>query len=75
MQTRQGIVLVATSSVGCRSKTKWTRGEGRGSKNTSFTFEGNISEEIRDLTTNDIGQKLETLGRYQKNYADIGDIW
>jgi hypothetical protein len=32
----------------------------------------NISEEIRDLTANDIGQNLGTLGRHMGHWADIG---
>ena len=34
----------------------------------------NISEEIRDLTANDIGQKLGTLGRHMGHWADIRNI-
>ena len=42
----------------------------------------NISEEIRDLTANDIGQNLGTLGRHWadigktlgRDWADIGQI-
>ena len=30
-----------------------------------------IPEGIQDLTTNDIGQKLGTLGRYMRNWANI----
>ena len=33
-----------------------------------------ISEEIRDLTANNIGQNLGTLGRHMRHWADIGDI-
>jgi hypothetical protein len=32
------------------------------------------SEEIRDLTVNDIGQKLGTLGRHMGHWADIKSI-
>ena len=32
---------------------------------------GNISEEIRDLTAKDFGQKLGTLGRLMGHWADI----
>ena len=39
----------------------------------------NISEEIRDLTANDIGQNLGTLGRHMGHYTDIaqalGSYW
>ena len=34
----------------------------------------NISEEIQDLTANDIGQKLGTLGRHMGHWADIKNI-
>ena len=34
----------------------------------------NISEEIRDLTAKDIGQKLGTLGRHMGHWADIKNI-
>ena len=35
-------------------------------------FSENISEEIRDLTANDIGQNLGTFGRHMEHWADIG---
>ena len=34
----------------------------------------NISEEIRDLTAKDIGQKLGTLDRHMRHWADIKNI-
>ena len=34
----------------------------------------NISEEIRDLTANNIGQNLRTLGRHMRHWVDIVDI-
>ena len=34
----------------------------------------NLSEEIRDLTAKDIGQKLGTLGRHMGHWADIKNI-
>ena len=34
-------------------------------------FNGNISEEIRDLTAKDIGQNLGTLGRHMGHCTDI----
>jgi hypothetical protein len=37
-------------------------------------FKMDISEEIRDLTANNIGQKLGTLGRNWEHWADIWDI-
>ena len=35
----------------------------------------NISEEIRDLTANDIGQNLGTLGKHMRHWADIWGYW
>ena len=40
--------------------------------NIIFHNKEKISEEIRDLTANGIGQKLGTLGRYMGHWADIG---
>ena len=37
-------------------------------------FSLNISNEIRDLTANNIGQELGTLGRHMGYWVDIGDI-
>ena len=35
----------------------------------------NISEEIRDLTANNVGQKLGTLGRHIRHWAEISRCW
>ena len=37
-------------------------------------FSLNISKEIRDLTANNIGQELGTLGRHMGYWADIKNI-
>ena len=39
--------------------------------NVSLSSFHNISEDIRDLTTNNIGQKVGTLGRHMGYWADI----
>ena len=39
-----------------------------------FVYYMNISEEIRDLTAKDIGQKLGTLDRHMGHWADIKNI-
>ena len=39
--------------------------------NVSLSSFHNISEDIRDLTANNIGQKVGTLGRHMGYWADI----
>ena len=39
--------------------------------NVSLSSFLNISEEIRDLTANNIGEKVGTLGRHMEYWADI----